>query len=255
MAGQYHTAEDMGIGRSDVQIMARSCDDVFGLPTSGNPFPFTARGVFEGLRAGVTQKLGRDTLEGLRGAVQGVGHVGRLLCHNLHEAGAALIVADVTPEAMASAVEHFGAKAVAPEAISRQDADIFSPCAVGRILNDETIPQLTSRIIAGAANNQLQDVRHGQVLHDRGMLYAPDSVINAGGMILASADILRSYDTDAAWTRVKALFDATLQIFDQAQREGRPPSAIADELARQKIAAGKTGKRTDHARTLVHRHA
>ncbi len=239
LGGQYHTAEDIGIDISDVQVLAQRCDYVFGLPTSGSPFPFTAGGVLAGLKAAVKHKLGRDDLAGLKVAVQGIGNVGQVLCKNLHEAGAELIVTDVVPEAIAYAVDNFGAKAVAVEEIYAQDVDIFSPCAIGGILNDETIPQLKANIIAGAANNQLKETRYGQLLHDQGILYAPDYVINAGGMINASADIFGSYDADLAWQRVKGLFEATLQIFEMAEQEGRPTSEVADTLARQKIAAGR----------------
>jgi len=168
LGGQYYTAEDIGIGISDVEVLAKASDYVFGLSATGDPSPFTARGCFEGIRAAVKHKLGRDSLEGLKVAVQGVGNVGRYVCKNLHEAGAGLIVADVNAEAAGSAVENFGAKAVAPEEIYAQDVDIFSPCAMGGVLNDDTIPQLKATIVAGVANNQLAEARHGRLLHNRG---------------------------------------------------------------------------------------
>ena len=187
-------------------------------------------------------KLGRDSLDGLKVAVQGVGNVGRFLCKNLHEAGAELIIADVNPEAVAYAVDNFGTKVVAPDEIYSQDVDIFSPCAIGGVLNEDTIPQLKTSIVAGVANNQLAERRHDQLLHDRGILYAPDYVINSGGMLNASGDIFGKYDVDQVMERVTGLYDATLRIFEMAQQEGRLASEVADDLARQKIAAGRASK-------------
>jgi leucine dehydrogenase len=242
LGGQYYTAEDIGIGINDVEVLARESDYVFGLATTGDPSPFTARGCFEGIRAAVKHKLGRDSLDGLKVAVQGVGNVGRFVCKNLHEAGAELIIADVNPEAAAYAVEYFGAKVAAPDEIYSQDVDIFSPCAMGGVLNDDTIPQLKASIVAGVANNQLAEAHHGQLLHDRGILYTPDYVINAGGMLNASGDIFGQYDVNQVMERVTGLYDATLRIFEIAQQEGRLTSEVADDLARQKIAAGKASK-------------
>lgn len=242
IGGQYYTAEDIGIGIDDVEVLARESDYVFGLATTGDPSPFTARGCFEGIRAAVKHKLSRDSFEGLKVAVQGVGNVGRFICKNLHEAGAELIIADVNPEAVAYAVENFGAKAVDPEEIYSQDVDIFSPCAMGGVLNDDTIPQLNTSIVAGVANNQLAEARHDQLLHDRGILYAPDYVINAGGMLNASGDIFGQYNINQVMERVTGLYDSTLRIFEMARQEGRVASEVADDLARKKIAAGRASK-------------
>ena len=242
LGGQYYTAEDIGIGINDVEVLARESDYVFGLTTTGDPSPFTARGCFEGIRAAVKHKLNRDSLDGLKVAVQGVGNVGRFVCKILHEAGAELIIADMNPEAVAYAVENFGAKVVAPDEIYSQDADIFSPCAMGGVLNDDTIPQLKASLVAGVANNQLAEARHAQLLHDRGILYAPDYVINAGGMLNASGDIFGQYDVNQVMERVTDLYDATLRVFEMAQQEGRLTSEVADDLARQKIAAGRASK-------------
>ena len=242
LGGQYYTAEDIGIGINDVEVLARESDYVFGLATTGDPSPFTARGCFEGIRAAVKHKHGRDSLDGLKVAVQGVGNVGLFVCKNLHEAGAELIIADVNPEAVAFAVENFGAKVVAPDEIYSQDVDIFSPCAIGGVLNEDTIPQLKTSIVAGVANNQLAEARHDQLLHDRGILYAPDYVINAGGMLNASGDIFGKYNVDQVMESVTGLYDATLRIFEMAQQEGRLASEVADDLARQKITAGRASK-------------
>jgi leucine dehydrogenase len=243
LGGQYYTAEDIGISINDVEVLARESDYVFGLSTTGDPSPFTARGCVQGMRAAVKHKFNHDSLDGLKVAVQGVGNVGRFVCKDLNEAGAGLIVADVNPEAVAYAVENFEARAVNPDEIYSQDVDIFSPCAMGAVLNDNTIPQLKASIVAGGANNQLAEARHGQLLQDRGILYAPDYVINAGGMLNASGDIFGQYDVNKVMERVTGLYDATLRIFEIAQQEGRLTSEVADELARQKIAAGRVSQK------------
>ena len=243
LGGQYYTAEDIGIGIKDVELFAMECDYAFGLATTGDPSPFTALGCFHGMRAAVKHKLGRDSLNGLTVSVQGVGNVGRHLCKNLREAGAKLIITDVNPEAAAHVSENVGATVVAPEEIYSQDVDIFSPCARGGILNDDTIPQLKASIVAGGANNQLAEARHGKMLCDRGILYAPDYVINAGGMLNASGDIFGQYDANQVMKRLSGLYDAALRIFETAQQEGRPTSEVADDLARQIIAAKRASKK------------
>ena len=174
----------------DVEVFAQQTTYVFGLQSrgaaTGDPSPFTARGAFEGTRAAVEQRLQKDSMDGLRVAVQGVGNVGRQLCKLLHEAGAELIVTDVNIDASQHVAEHYGAAIVGPEEIYAQDVDVFSPCAMGAVINDQTIPQLRASIIAGVANNQLAEPRHGTVLHEHNILYAPDYVVNAGGMLNAT---------------------------------------------------------------------
>jgi len=243
LGGQYYTAEDVGIGINDVEVLAKASDYVFGLDATGDPSPFTARGCFEGIRAAVKQKLGRDSLEGLTVAVQGVGNVGRYVCKNLLEAGTGLIVADVNAEAVAYAVEKFGATTVSPDKIYAQDVDIFSPCAMGGILNDNTIPQLKASIVAGVANNQLAEPHHGRLLYNKGVLYAPDYVINAGGMLNASGDIFGQYDINQVMERVTRLYDSTLRIFEMAKQKNQPTNEVADDMARQKIATGRSSKK------------
>lgn len=245
LGGHYYTAEDVGIGINDVEILAKTSDYVFGLAATGDPSPFTARGCFEGIRAAVKHKWGRDSLEGLTVAVQGIGNVGRYVCKNLYNAGAQLIVADVNTDAVAYAVKKFGATAVPPEKIYSQDVDIFSPCAMGGILNDATIPQLKAGMVAGVANNQLAEPRHGRMLHTKGVLYAPDYVINAGGMLNASGDIFGTYDINQVMERVNLLYDATLRIFEMAKQKNRPTSEVADDMARQKIATVRSRKKQE----------
>ena len=243
LGGQYYTAEDVGIGINDVEVLAKTSDYVFGLAATGDPSPFTARGCFEGIRAAVKHKLGRGSFEGLTAAVQGVGNVGRYVCKNLYEAGTKLIIADVNAKAAAYAVEKFGATAVTPDKIYSQDVDIFSPCAMGGILNDDTISQLKASIVAGVANNQLAEPRHGRLLYNKGVLYAPDYVINAGGMLNASGDIFGEYDINQVMERVTHLYDATLGIFEVAKKKNQPTNEVADTMARQKIANGRLSKK------------
>jgi len=234
LGGQYYTAEDIGIGINDVKIFAETCHYIFGYST--DPSPFTARGCCEGIKAAVMHHLGRNDLQGLKAAVQGVGNVGKILCKNLHEAGTKLIVSDINPEAVAYAVNNFGADAVAPDEIYDQEVDIFSPCAMGGILNDDSIPRLRTSIIAGAANNQLEHPRHGRLLREKGILFAPDYVINAGGMLQASSDIFGNFDIDLIMKRITGIYDTSLEIFKLSEQKNRATHEIADELAKKRIA-------------------
>jgi len=236
LGGRYYAAEDVGIGLEDIKIMMEECDYVFGLPDgSGDPSPVTARGVFEGLRATVKHKLGRDDLSGIKVAVQGVGHVGYHLCKHLHAAGAELFVTDIHQDSIDRAVQDFGATATAPDAIYGLDVDIYAPCALGATLNDATIAQLKVSMVVGAANNQLQRPVHGQVLHDKGILYAPDYVANAGGMINASGDIFGNYDYALVMEKVASLYDTLLEIYEESERSNRPTYEIADEIAEARL--------------------
>ena len=191
LGGKYIVAEDSGTSVPDMRLMAEETRYVGGLADaaaqaagrSGDPSPATALGVFIGLKAAVKAGLGRDDLSGLRVAVQGLGNVGSRLARHLHEAGAKLFVTDLYPPAVERAVKELGATAVGMGEIAALDVDVYAPCALGAILNDATLPLIKARVIAGAANNQLAQPRHGQALFDRGILYAPDYVINAGGII------------------------------------------------------------------------
>ena len=238
LGGRYLTAEDVGVGIADVEVMARVSKHVFGLPSTGDPSPFTARGAFQGIRASVRCKLGREELDGLSVAVQGVGRVGFELSKLLHEAGARLIVTDADAASLERSVSTFGAVPVGVDAIYGQEVDVFAPCALGGVLNDSTISKLQAPIVAGVANNQLAEDRHGQILHDKGVLMAPDYVVNAGGMLNASGDIFGSYDVSKVLPRIDKIYDTTLAILERSLAEDRPPHLIADELARQKIANG-----------------
>ena len=185
--GRYITAEDVGTTVADMDLIHEETDYVTGIsPTfgsSGNPSPITAYGVYLGMKASANEAFGDDSLFGKTIAVQGLGNVAYTLCEYLHKEGAKLVVTDINQAAIDRVVNRFGATAVAPEAIYDQDVDIFSPCALGSIINDDTIPKLKAKVIAGSANNQLAQSKHGKDLHEMGIVYAPDYVINAGGSL------------------------------------------------------------------------
>ncbi len=205
--GRYITAEDVGTTVEDMDIIHDETDYVTGISpafgSSGNPSPVTAYGVYKGMKAAAKAAFGTDSLEGKTIAVQGVGNVAYNLCRHLHEEGASLIVTDINKESVKRAVEDFGARAVDPGDIYSQACDIYAPCALGAVINDDTIKQLKAKVIAGAANNQLKETRHGDTIHEMGIVYAPDYVINAGGVINV-ADELYGYNAERALKKLKA---------------------------------------------------
>ncbi len=232
LGGRYIVAEDVGISVADVEIMARETAHARGLPGggAGDPSPATAYGVVMGLRAAVRHRLGRDELAGLRVAVQGLGHVGLSLVKLLAEEGVELVVSDIRGEVVNRAAREFGAEAVTPEAIYDAEVDVFAPCALGAVINDETIPRLKATIVAGSANNQLAEERHGLVLGERGILYAPDYVINAGGLIYISGEG-PDFDRDQAFAQVAGIEGTLDEIFQLAEDEGLATSEAADRVA------------------------
>jgi leucine dehydrogenase len=238
LGGRYITAEDVGITPEDMAIVNKETSHVLGLEgKSGDPSPVTAYGVYKGMKAAVKYRLGRDSLEGIRVAVQGAGHVGYYLCKHLTEEGALITVCDINKESVDRVVSELGAKAVDVNEIYHQDADVYAPCALGATLNDDTIPRLKVSVVAGAANNQLAEDRHGEELKRRGILYAPDYVINAGGIINVSFE--ENYDRAKALKKVDEIYDTLMQIFEKAEKEGKTTNVIADELARERIAAAR----------------
>jgi leucine dehydrogenase len=192
-----------------------------------------------GLRAAVAKRLGRSSVAGLRVAVQGLGNVGRELAGLLSQQGAELIVSDIHDQAVEEAVRELGARSVAPDAIYDAEADVFAPCALGAILNDDTIARLRAKVVAGSANNQLADDRHGDALKARGILYAPDYVINAGGLIYVSGDARKrngaGFDHDAALARVAGIRDTLTEVFERAEKDGLATSAAADRIAEERF--------------------
>ena len=236
--GRYITAEDVGTTVADMDIIHEETDYVTGISpafgSSGNPSPVTAYGVYRGMKAAAKEAFGTDSLEGKVIAVQGIGNVAYTLCKHLHEEGAELIVTDISKEAVRRAVEDFNAKAVDPDEIYGVDCDIYAPCALGATINDVTIPQLKARVIAGSANNQLLDTKHGDLIHDMGIVYAPDYVINAGGVINV-ADELYGYNSERALKKVEGIYNNIARVIEIAKRDGIPTYQAADRLAEERI--------------------
>lgn len=241
LGGDYITAEDVGMSVDIMETIARKTRFVSGLPlqsgkAGGDPSPKTAYGIFRGIEAAVKARLGRDDLQGIRVAVQGVGHVGYYLCKLLHDAGAILLVSDLDEARVDRACAEFGAERVSSAAILSADADVLAPCALGAILHEESIPGIRARIVAGGANNQLRSPEDGQRLADAGILYAPDYVINAGGIINVACEYFGDVD-DAGVTELVAQIGPRLAaIFEEAERTGEPTNVIADRQARNIIA-------------------
>jgi leucine dehydrogenase len=237
LGGRYITAEDIGTSPADMEYIKLETDHVAGLlGLSGDPSPVTAYGVYVGMKAAGRFRWGKDTLAGKTIAVQGAGKVAYHLMRHLHAEDAKLIVTDIDGDKVKRAVQEFGARSVPPEAIYDQTADIFSPNALGAIINDETLPRLKVEIIAGGANNQLADDRHGDILEQRGILYAPDYVINGGGVINVYGELHR-WPMERAKKKAGEIYETLLRLFEMAQRERIPTYKAADRLAQQRIAA------------------
>jgi leucine dehydrogenase len=244
LGGRYVTAEDVGTSTADMDFVHMETEYVAGLENrSGDPSPVTARGVFRAVQASCKHRWGSESVAGKTVAVQGLGNVGHYLCKELHAADARLIVTDIDPVRVKRVVDDFGARAVATDAIYGVEADIFAPCALGGILNDETIGQLKVAVVSGGANNQLLEERHGRELEKRGILYAPDFVANAGGVINVYSEL-------AGWTAQRALrkadeiYDTTLGVFEIAREQGIPTYLAADRLAERRLQAVGTLVRT-----------
>lgn len=240
LGGRYWTAIDIGVGPEDADIMAENCHYIFcrasHFEPGFNPSSFTALGGFVGIRAVAQHLWGSDDLTGRTVAVQGLGATGYDLARRLHGAGARLIVADVRGDVVRDAVAEFGAEAVRPEAIHAVEADIFAPCAMGAVINDETLPELRVRAVCGLANNQLAEARHGADLKARGIAYVPDYVVNAGGVMGASPVIFTTPSKERSIREIEGLREIILQILNRSDSENRPSSEIADEMARARIA-------------------
>ncbi len=241
--GLYIAAEDSGTSVADLKVMGRRTSHVAGIsshigfdgkPSNGDPSPATAYGTFVGLKAAVQHKLGRSDLNGLKVAVQGIGNVGYRLARHLHEAGAKLWVYDIHQDQMDRAVAEFGATPVSAEEILTLPVDVVAPCALGAVLNDQSIAKLQATVIAGAANNQLEHPHHDEALMKRGILYTPDFVINAGGII----DVFHErtdHDADKVRAHVESIGETLHEIFTRSERDGRPTGAIANELAEERF--------------------
>jgi leucine dehydrogenase len=236
--GRFITAEDVGTSDQDVATIGRETRHVRGFGDLGPPSPWTARGVCRAIQAAARERWGTDSLAGRTVAVQGCGQVGRELARLLAAAGARLVVSEADPRLLAEVVRELGATAVEAEAIYDARADVFAPCALGAVLDDRTIPRLTVEIVAGAANNQLLDDRHGRLLEESGILYAPDFIANAGGVISSAADLL-GWERARVVERIDGIYDTMLAVFARARRDGVPTSEAADRLAESRLAQGR----------------
>ena len=237
LGGCYITAEDVNTTCDDAIVMTRKTKYVCGLPAvSGDPSPFTALGVWQGIKATAKVLNGSDSLDGLTIAVQGIGKVGYDLCRHLHESGAKLIIANRSNKEMAEkAIAEFGAKIVATEEIYAQECDIFSPNAMGAILNPTTIPQLKCKAVAGGANNQILDDASGIALKERGIFYAPDFVINGGGVINAAAEVDGPYNKEEVLKKVDNIYNTLEHILTESKKTGEPEGIIATRYAESLI--------------------
>jgi leucine dehydrogenase len=238
LGGRYITAEDVGTSTADMDFVHMETKNVSGLAgRSGDPSPVTAHGVFRAIQASAKERWGSDDLSTKTVSVQGAGHVGYYLAKELHEAGAKLIVTDIDAERVKTVVTEFGARAVGPDEIYGVEADIFAPCALGAIINDKTIPQLRCEIVAGAANNVLLEAeKHGVALEERGILYAPDYVANAGGVINVYSE-LAGWSSARALRKADEIYDTILKVFAIAKAESVATYVAADRLAEQRIKA------------------
>ena len=236
LGGRYTCAEDVGTRPADLEIVRRATPYVSGIAEggAGDPSPATAYGVFTGIETAVAARLGRDDLDGVSVAVQGLGNVGTALAGRLAKAGATLSVTDIDELAVARAVREFGATAVKPDEIYRLDVEVFAPCALGAIINDETLGQLRASIVAGSANNQLAEERHGHALWQRNILYAPDYAINAGGVIWISHEGA-DFDAGRAMAQVGRIGRTLAEIFTRARAEGVPPETAANRVAEDRF--------------------
>lgn len=237
LGGRYITAVDSGTNVEDMDIVARKTSFVIGTSKSGaagDPSPLTALGVRRAIEAAVKFKMGRDSLEGIQVAIQGAGHVGYSLSKELHQLGAKIIISDINPALVERCVREFGAAACHPDDIYSIKADVFSPCALGAILNVRTIKQLHVAIVAGSANNQLSHQHNGSLLHERGILYAPDFLINAGGLIQVSV-LYDHGDLQKANEQIRNIYHTVYDIYERSKRENRATNAIAEEIARERL--------------------
>lgn len=235
LKGRYITAEDVNTSPEDMEFIAMETQHVVGLPgTSGDPSPVTAFGVYRAIKAAAKHRYGSDDLAGKTVTVQGVGHVGYYLCQNLASEGARLVVTDIEAERVQRVVREFGAEAVGPDDIYAVKADVYAPSALGATINDDTLEVLKVDIVAGAANNVLAEARHGDELHKRGVLYAPDYVANAGGLINVCGE-LNGWAPERAMRKAGDIYATLLRIFELAEAEGIPTYRAADRIAEERI--------------------
>ena len=239
LAGNYITAEDVGITPSDMVWVSKETDHVVGLPgKSGDPSPVTAFGTYMGIKACSKIRYGTDALSGRKILVQGVGHVGEYLVGHLRREGAEVFVADIHDDAVSHVVKTYGAKGIELDSVYDLAMDIYAPCALGGTINDSTLPQLKCAIVAGAANNQLdEEDLHGKALLDRGILYAPDFAINAGGVINCFSEV-EGLSSEWAMGKSEEIYHTIYNIVSRSEKERVPAHIIAMKMAEEKINNG-----------------
>ena len=239
IGGTYITAEDVGVSPDDMLVIKTQTDFVAGLDdgpaASGDPSPVTADGVFRSIKIAVRHAMGRESLKGLRVAVQGLGHVGYGLCEHLAGAGVQLIVTDINKAVLDRAKSELGAIVVEPDEVYAVTADVFAPCALGGAISETTLPQIKAKVIAGAANNQLASSEMGEACRQRGILYAPDYVVNAGGIINVAAEVSGHYDPNWVNKKLDELEVTISDIFNLALKQGLATNIVADKLARDRL--------------------
>ncbi|MFN0031812.1 MAG: Glu/Leu/Phe/Val family dehydrogenase [Flavobacteriales bacterium] len=246
LGGKYITAEDVGISTRDMEYVKMETDHVVGLPEyrggSGDPSPVTAYGVYMGMKASVKELTGSDSLQNKKVMVQGVGHVGEYLVEHLVKEGANVIIADIYEDRVRDVVNRYGVSAVPVNDVYTTPMDIYSPCALGATVNDDTLSKLTCSIICGAANNQLKDEQvHGRAVLSKGLLYAPDYLVNAGGIINCYWEII-GYNRQAALSQAESIYNTTLNIYKKSKEEDQPTYLAANQLAEARIKATATLK-------------
>jgi leucine dehydrogenase len=246
LGGRYVTAEDVGVSVGSMRFVKQVTDYVAGLEpeegfAGGDPSPWTADGVFLGLQAAARHRLGTESLGNLRVAVQGVGKVGYDLCRQLHKAGASLVISDVNQQSLERAQADFGAKVVATDQILFEDVDVLAPCALGAIFDADSIPRIRAAIIGGAANNQMAAEEDGQRLFDRKILYAPDYVINSGGITSVSLEYMGGKTESDVAAHIALVPGRLAEIFAASDKKQVPTNVIADAMAESIVAAGKPG--------------
>lgn len=247
LGGRYVAAGDVGMSDDDMRVVRAVTPYVSGLPkegskAGGNPGPWTALGIYLGLKVSVQHRLGTDSLKGVRVAVQGVGSVGGGLCHYLAKEGAEIFIADVNPDHVQQISSALDVTVISPDEVIAADVDVLAPCALGKILNARSIPAIRAQVIAGSANNQLEVAADGQALADRGILYAPDYVINAGGIASCCFEYFGAESDSETRANVEQIPQRLLKIYREAAETGQPTNVVADALARRLVAGGKAAQ-------------
>ena len=236
--GRYITAEDVGTTVKDMEYIFNETPWVTGIPKafggSGDPSPYTAHGVYMGIHASIKEKFSASSTKGMRIAIQGLGNVGYHLVEYLAKEGAILTVSDIDTEKVKKVCDAFGAKAVKPEEITSVDCDVFAPCALGAVINDQSIEKLRAKVVCGGANNQLAESKHGNNLRELGILYAPDYVANAGGLMNVFVE-LEGYSPERAFDKTRMVYDNLTQVFTIAKKENIATNIAADTLAEERI--------------------